>query len=386
LLLTADRIYNGKQWLPSGSAIEVAEDGTIVAIHEQASNTEAIHYSGVITPGFVNVHCHLELSHMKDVIPQHTGLIPFLQQVMQKRGIHSEEEKKVARHAAFQELRNNGVVAVGDIANTFDTSDLRSSGAMHFHTFVEAIGFNPQPQKQFDYALHVYEQFKAQHQPDTTRLSQSIVPHAPYSISQAMFTLIDKHDSSSILSIHNQESKAEDEFYLLKKGTVRELLSSLGINDEFFIPSGKSSLQTYLQWISNTHPVIFVHNTYTTLTDVEVANTLINEVYWCLCPKANLYIENTVPDVPMFIKANADICIGTDSLSSNTELSILSELKTIKRHFPSIDWEQLLKWGTYNGAKALRLSDIVGSIEPGKKPGLVHISSLNGDSSIKVIA
>ena len=119
--------------------------------------------------------------------------------------------------------------------------------------------------------------------------------------------------------------------------------------------------------------MIFVHNTFTTTTDIEVAQTLLKNVYWCLCPNANLYIENTLPDIAMLAKHGNTICIGTDSLASNHQLSILAELQAIKDHYPSIDWETLLRWGTFNGSLALQMNDIAGTIEPGKQPGLMHL-------------
>jgi len=371
MLVTAARIHNGKNWLPQGSVLEVTKDGTITGIMNNAGNEDVKHYDGIICPGFVNVHCHLELSHMKGAIPEHTGLIPFLKQVAFTRNNHTEEEKTLARHEAFRAMLDNGIVAVGDIANTSDTLDLRTTGKMLFHSFVEAIGFSEQPQKQFEYAVTTYETFAAAGDGQ----QQSIVPHAPYSVSKQLFQLINDFDATSIISIHNQESLAEDEYYAYKKGDVTDLLQTIGINDDFFQPSGKSSLQTYLPSFASSHPMIFVHNTYTTATDIEYAKAHNSNAHWCLCPNANLYIENTLPDVNMLMQHTADICIGTDSLSSNHRLSVLAELHTIKNNFPSIDWGVLLSWATYNGAKALQMDRQLGCIEAGKKPGLVLLDN-----------
>lgn len=373
MLITATRIHNGKNWLPEGSVIDIAADGKIVAITEKNDGQDVKHYDGVICPGFVNAHCHLELSHMKGEIPEHTGLIPFLKQVALTRNNYTEEQKVTARHEAFRTMKDNGVVAVGDIANTTETLDLRVQNKIHFHSFVEALGFTPDPQRQFDYSVAVYHALEAQQQ-EEKYLRQSIVPHAPYSVSQQLFSLIDKFDGQSLMCIHNQESHAEDEYYLTKKGAVRDLLETIGIDDTFFQPSGKTSLQTYLQWLSPLHPFIFVHNTYTNRADIDIAQTLLKQVYWCLCPNANLYIENTLPDIPMLIEECDNICIGTDSLSSNHQLSVLEELHTIKNQYPGTDWKQLLTWATYNGACALQMEDVIGSIEPGKMPGLVLLS------------
>lgn len=187
MLLTASRIHNGYKWLPEGTIIETEDNGSIKAIHPKDSITGATHYDGVLAPGFVNAHCHLELSHMKGVIPEHTGLITFLQNVMFKRNGFTDEQKNEARRQEFESMLNNGIVAVGDICNANDTLEQRASGKMHFHSFVEAIGFNESPQKQFDYAVSVEQNFAAQKEGGKL-LRQSIVPHAPYSVYPPFFS------------------------------------------------------------------------------------------------------------------------------------------------------------------------------------------------------
>ncbi len=109
-----------------------------------------------------------------------------------------------------------------------------------------------------------------------------------------------------------------------------------------------------------------------------------------MCPGVfapNMYIEHQLPDVEMFMQQHARICIGTDSLASNHQLSVLAELQTLKKYFPSLDWETMLTWATYNGACALQMDDLIGSIEPGKQPGIVQILNMESpDPHIKVIA
>jgi aminodeoxyfutalosine deaminase len=374
--ITADRIHNGNKWLPKGTTIEVAEDGRIVAFHSKPVEG-ARFYNGILTPGFINVHCHLELSHMKGVAKEGTGLIPFLKNIPQYRNNFSEEEKKEARHKAFEEMLANGIVAVGDIANTTDTLDLRSMDRIHFQTFVEALGFaETSSNKAFGYALNTYEVFAAQ-QPQTKQLLQAIVPHAPYSVSTSLFRLIDNHQPGTVLSIHNQESEEENRFFINKEGAIRELLQALGIDDSHFRPTGKPSLESYLQHLSHTRPYIFVHNTYTDINDIDFACAYAGETYWCLCPNANLFIESRLPDIDTFVNEGLNICIGSDSLASNHKLSVLSELETIKKHYPHISWETLIKWGTSNGADALQMHNIAGSLEVGKTPGILLLKGID---------
>ena len=386
MYISATRIHNGHQWLPSGTTLEVDKDGTIISILNAAPVDETVFYLGDIVPGFVNAHCHTELSHMKGLLPEHTGLIPFLKSVPFRRNEKSAEEKKEARLAALEEMVANGIVAVGDIANTSDSLDIRSLDKMHFHSFVEALGFSEvNAARSFGFAMQSYEAFEGQEQSHKI-LRQSITPHAPYSVSPALFRMIDVLERDSIISIHNQESEAESEYYVSKEGQVKELLQALNIDDTLFQPTGQSSLRSYMDWLSVGHPFLFVHNTYTPREDVQFIKTKLRQAFWCLCPNANLYIENRLPDIDMFIQEEVNICIGTDSLASNHQLSILAELYSIKEHYPHINWETMITWATYNGAWALQMQETIGTIAPGKKPGILHITGLEQTAGTPVIS
>ncbi len=383
--VTAKLVHNGHGWLPEGSVVELDDAGTVTAVSDYVS-PETTFYEGVLAPGFVNAHCHLELSHMKGFIPEHTGLIPFLKMIPMHRNSFGDDVKLKARHKALDELEVNGVVAVGDIANTTETLDLRALDKLHFYSFIESIGFNEDRAVQsFEYAQKLYHSFAAQEEKNKL-LRQTIVPHAPYSVSSSLFKLIDMHTHDVIISIHNQESAEEDKYYTAKEGAITHLLTALGIDDSFFNPTGRSSIQSYLEWMSPNHPFIFVHNTFTRHLDVQYAHSRLNEVYWCLCPNANIYIENALPDIHMFVNESANICIGTDSLASNSRLSVLSELCCIKQHYPGIPWEVLLTWATRNGARALQMTDVVGTIGIGKQPGILQITDIDSRSpSVKRI-
>ena len=373
--ITANKIHNGYKWLPPKSVLEVTEHGEIIAIHDNwVEGTTK--YEGVIIPGFVNAHCHLELSHMKGVVPEHTNLVPFLQTIPKHRNDFSDTQKKEARHLAYLEMLSNGIVAVGDIANTPETTDVKSLDLMHTLTFVEAIGFiEGRAEKSFENAKLVYDQFAGI--TNGSKVQQQIItPHAPYSVSKGLFGLINNFNIKSIISIHNQESEEENKFYTDKTGDILSLFAALGINIDGFVPSGKTSINTYTDWLSASHQMLFVHNTNTKQEEIQFVQQKFNNVFWCFCPNANLYIENKLPNIPIFIAEQANICIGTDSLASNHQLSLLNELQTLKAHFPQISWETLLKWGTINGAKALKMDQVVGSFEVGKKPGIIQVVGL----------
>jgi cytosine/adenosine deaminase-related metal-dependent hydrolase len=130
-----------------------------------------------------------------------------------------------------------------------------------------------------------------------------------------------------------------------------------------------------------------VHNTFTSLEDLQWATSQASNLFWCTCPNANLYIEDRLPDYNFFINEKAKVTIGTDSLASNKSLSVLDELKTISSHNPQIPLQTLLSWGTINGAEFLGRTEL-GTIEKGKKPGLnllINNEGLNLTRNTEVI-
>jgi cytosine/adenosine deaminase-related metal-dependent hydrolase len=134
-----------------------------------------------------------------------------------------------------------------------------------------------------------------------------------------------------------------------------------------------------LPFFNNGQTIFLVHNTFMPEEDIVWANDYAAanglKLVYCICINANLYIENKVPPIDLLIKHNCHIVLGTDSYSSNWQLSIAKEIESIQEHFPHIPLETVLKWATGNGAKALQMDNELGSFEKGEKPGLVLIDN-----------
>lgn len=354
--------------------------GMIKAVYteEQAKERDIdniTHYEGLLSPGFVNTHCHLELSNLKGEIAKGTGLPEFVQSVIKLRRA-DEDELNRAMIDADAELYAQGVVAVGDISNLPISKALKSESSIYYFTFLELMGFNPVIAKK---AMESARQLKDEWSP----LPVSLVPHAPYSVSAELFGEITSYSrfQDGPLSIHNQETADENLFFEQKAGGFLELFKFLGQDISFYTPSGKTSLQTYLPLLAPQLKTLLVHNTYTSAADVAYATGIHPNLYWCLCPKANLYIENRLPDVNMMRKAGIRITLGTDSLASNDGLSILSEMNVLQEHF-DVPVEELLRWATFNGAEFLEIAQRFGSFEEGKQPGVNLIDFTEKDGKV----
>jgi len=363
----ADPVKNG--------IITVDDFGKIIAVSDQPSDhhdPDVEKLEGIICPGFINTHCHLELSHLIDKVSPKTGLVEFIKNL---QAIRQSDDKEIEAAAvkADADMYNNGIVAVGDISNSSITAKIKLTSKIYYHTFVEVFSFLPErAEETFEKALVLTEEFKPQ--------SVSVTPHAPYSVSKELFRLIKNYSDHhvNILSIHNQECDDENKFYRYKLGGFVGLYKHFNIDISFFKPQARNSLQSIIPLLTSNQPVLMVHNTCTNLKDIYFIKRFDKKINWCFCPNANLFIENKLPKIDLFLNQGANITLGTDSLASNNKLCILNEMRTIQQHFPSLDISHLIKWATLNGAKFLGIDDEKGSIEVGKTPGLNFISNLDG--------
>jgi cytosine/adenosine deaminase-related metal-dependent hydrolase len=357
--------------------ISFDETGKILEISQPEFNVQEIagieFYAGILVPGFVNTHCHLELSHMKSAIPMHTGLHGFVSKIAAGREADEETIRKAAENADIR-MWYNGIAAIGDISNTDYTFEIKRKSKIAYHTFIEIFStITELAQIKFDAALELHKNL------DNKGLPSSIVPHAPYSVSPEMFRLISNYalEKKHFFSIHNQESHSENELFLSKSGKLHDTLKELGVNFDAIPQTGKNSLESVINQIDKSIRCLLVHNTYSTRKDIELASNHFQELYLALCPNANLYIENKLPDIKLFRQLGQKITIGTDSLASNHQLSVLEEMKTISHNFPGIPLEEILEWATFNGAEALGFIDSLGSFETGKSPGINLITNMD---------
>lgn len=369
--LTADTIYPISSAPLSGKVLVVGSDGSISAIIDAGTidSGKVEHYEGFICPGFVNTHCHLELSYMKGTIDPGGGLHHFIKEV-EKLKKPADEAIAGATADADQEMHRKGIVAVGDICNTSHTFKLKERSPLYYHNFLEVYAFDPaRAQAAFDKGLQLRQLLPAGG-------PCAIVPHAPYSVSAGLLELIAQYalKHNSILSMHNQETPDEDRFFLEKKGSILERLQYFGIDTSRWEAPGTTSLRYVLPRLPAANKLLLVHNTFTPQADVHFAQGHHKNLYWCLCPNANLFIEECLPDIDMLRKNNCRITLGTDSYASNRSLNILDEIRTIQKQYPALPLEELLKWATWNGAEFLQIQAQFGSIEINKRPGLNLVS------------
>lgn len=272
---------------------------------------------------------------------------------------------------ADNEMIKEGVVLCADICNSSLTFDFKKDSKVKYINLLEVFGIDSfKAQKRMDEILQVAK--KA----DGEKLPWWIVPHAVYSISLPLFSLIKNYTSTNkVTSVHFLESEDEIAFIADHSGPLMEAYKK-------FLPpihepsTAKDHISAVLEEITGYGNLMLVHNTQIKRDQIIKLRQRAN-LYYCLCPNSNMFIGRTIPPAGLLSDEGCDIVIGTDSLSSNSALSILEELKTLQQYFPEISMGKIISWATINGARALCEDSWAGSIEPGKKPGLVLIKNLD---------
>ncbi len=368
---TSNHIHTGSGWAKPNTVVITDAAGVIVDLVARAEAGDDVQIlNGIICPGFINAHCHTELSHLKGKIEKGNGLMRFVQNVMQLR--HDSDSIQEAIYSADTAMYNQGIVAVGDICNGTDSVEVKLNSKIMYHNFIEVAGVvSAAAEQRFLSAKKTLNDFV-----ENGLTASTLAAHAPYSVSEPLFKLVNKATAHNLTTIHMQEAKAENDWFRHGKGGVMELYNTLGLQVDALEKQYGSSLQYALQMYDKQQQLLMVHNTYTEQTDIDFATEWCPEqvasLHYILCPAANLFIENTLPQVDLLLKSNLSIAIGTDSLASNDRLDMVAEMYLLQQ---SVSTEVLLNWATSGGASALQLNDRFGYLKKGTTPGLVLIEN-----------
>ena len=365
-----------------GGSVTVDGDGTVLAVGEADGSEDEV-LSGALAPGFVNAHCHLELSYMKGLFRKGTGMAGFIDQINELRDVKPRAERLKDISYWLDLMWKRGVSAMADISNCADTFSIKASHPMYSRTFLEVFGDDPAR------AGEVMSSARALcAEAASLGLDAAPTPHSCYTMSPELLRLSSEAAlEAGWLSYHSEESSEEDELIRSGSGKMWENRVRNGIKTPPV--TGGSSLEYFFDILSGIHPapfnerILLVHEVCMDEKGVDLVEAMApGNCFVALCPLSNLFIHNTLPDIDMLWRRGVKLCVGTDSLSSNDDLDMVGELFCIQEHFPAIPLGTLLGWACANGAEFLGKEGVLGSITHGKKPGIVHITNLSPDGRL----
>ena len=358
--------------------IKIDDNGVIIEIgslDKECEDTEF--YNGVLCPGFINAHCHIELSHLKGYFKEATGMSGFINQINELRLTVGKEERLAALNVQMKQLYAQGVSGMGDISNCSESFEAKKNSQIITRTYLELFGSEPKDATEVLNSGKELEKVAKEY-----GIDGAIAPHSCYTMSPELLANA-AHEGlkSGYISYHNQESPEEEDLVIRGTGALAENYKGRGLSTPPV--TGKSALIYFIDRVLSLSAspvkgrILLVHNVVTNKESIDYAKKHLENTYWAICPLSNIFIHRQLPPLDLMREENLKICVGTDSLSSNKILSIAEEIKSIQTNFPNIPLTEILTWCTQNGAEAIGAEKRLGSFEVGKKPGIVLIENVD---------
>jgi len=316
----------------------------------------------IILPALVNAHTHLELSALRFKISPSSGdFISWVKNVIKLKENLSLVEIKESAKAVLYHFWKEGIGIVGDVGNTALTLDLLCNSTFYGYFFHEVISFKGG-----------YNLKEIQVKSPSPNFKITYSAHAPYSVSPLLLQAIKSYNKKrkKLFCIHCAESIEEIKFLEKGEGPLLEFLKERGQWNENFVPPRVSPIKYLNSLKLLDEDTLLVHVIHIDEKDLEILKNTKPKI--CICLKSNLFIGVGIPRLKELLSAGLDVCIGTDSLASNDQISIWEEMKTIYTYYPDISPEEILKIATFKGAKVLGF-DKMGAILAGYNPNMLVV-------------
>jgi cytosine/adenosine deaminase-related metal-dependent hydrolase len=326
---------------------------------------------GVLLPGLVNAHCHLELSHLAGRLEAAgEGFVPWVEAVVGSRGRLADDRVADAAAAAIEALEAAGTAAVGDVSNTLVHLERLRASSLHAVVFLELVSWDPAKARE---TLAWGERRLAAHRESLRPgLELRLAAHAPHSVAPALLRLLAERGGPA--AIHLAESPEEARFLGEGGGPWAGFLASRGLGHVRFDPPGASPVR-YADGLGVLHGrLVAAHGVQVDAADrVLLAERGVNVV---LCPRSNARLGVGTADVPGLRAAGVKLALGSDSLASAPSLDVLDDAVALHRLFPALAPAALLRMATLGGAEALGFPEL-GAIAPGRRAAFAYAAAAN---------
>ena len=350
-------------------------DGRILSVGQCSEGEDVL--KGALAPGFVNAHCHVELSHLHKKFRKGTGMAGFIDQINELRDWAGKEAKTALVKEWMDKMWADGVSAMADISNDDSSFDVKKSHNMYTRTFLEVFGNEPEMCEGVMADVTALNKVA-----DEAGIDAAPTPHSCYTMSpQLLSASAGAGLEKGFISYHSQESQEEEDLLRSGSGAMYENRKRSGMSTPPV--TGESSLKYFIDRLADAAPapyeqhILLVHNVCLAQDDIDAAKKLMKNVYWAICPLSNIFIHNALPPIDLMRKNGLAVALGTDSLSSNDDLDMVKEMYCLHKNFPEVPMSEILTWASLNGARFLAMDDVLGSFEAGKKPGIVRIHNVD---------
>jgi cytosine/adenosine deaminase-related metal-dependent hydrolase len=325
----------------------------------------------LLLPGLVNAHTHLELTHLAGLVPPKGDFVGWLGQVA-TRAREQADNRDTAERAVLQgsDLSlTEGVTTIGDVSRwPALTRPLLAGGPLRVVSFGEVIAIGTLRDR-----LGPRLAAAADRTHDSAHLRAGVSPHAPYTLEpEALQACADRAAGDHLaLCMHLTETAYEIEFTTALAGPLRQHLEALGVWDDRVPRPGRRPIDFAAACGILAPHALLAHVNYA--TDHELDRIAASGAHVAYCPRTHHAFGHPPHRFLDMLQRGINVCIGTDSLASNPSLSVVEELRFLRRRYPDLPVGTLIELGTIHGARALGLANTVGAVAPGMAADLVAV-------------
>lgn len=347
--------------IPHGT-LEV-EAGRIVRLRRQAPPNSRQLGNVALIPGLVNAHTHLEFSTLAAPFPASDSFADWIRQVVNWRRSQTAPPAAAIQQGLAESLRA-GTTLLGEIATAGWTgADYQGAAVPRTVIFQESLSLDP---NRIAELTEVAQHHLAESNPAIGGPTRGLSPHAPYTVHPALFEELialanETHDTPC--AMHLAESLEELELLAADQGPLRRLLEDFGVwRDGLF---GRRSVAEFVHRLIELPRPLLIHGNF--LSD-ELVFLLAQHPHATLvyCPRTHAHFGHDRQPWLQLLQLGGSVAIGTDSRASNPDLSLFRELQFLAERHPEFPQTDLLRLGTYEGARALGWAKHVGSLTAGK--------------------
>lgn len=355
--------------LLDGEVVRAA--GPASEVLPRAADVRAERVRGVLLPGLVNAHTHVELSGMRGKTPPGAGFVPWLESLQRARAEEMEEERDAAIDVAIAQMREAGVVGVGEVTNGLSAwSRLSRSFVGTIWHEVFALD-RARGRKQ----VELLSEARDAAAPGNARLRWVPSPHALYSTHPDVVRALLELAGDAPITIHLAEHAAERAFVKDGSGPLLGFYSARGLAEiaRAFPVAGTHPIAAARALGLLRKGAALVH-----LSDArpeELEGLSESGAIVVLCPRSNLTIETRLPPLVALRVAGVPIALGTDSLASAPSLDPLADARALFERNPEVPAAELVAAATWGGAQAIGWPSL-GRFVPGAAPGVLLVEGL----------
>jgi len=385
-----DAAEDGAVILQRGRVVEVATGGAAARL-VRAATVPVVDVPGLLAPGLVDAHAHVELSALHGRVPSKGGFVPWIAALIRERDATPRADLIAAAQRGAAALARSGVTTVGDIDSLGWIEGALVDSPLRWVFLREVLdgGRSARAAR----VLAALDAFLAEAQrvaesrtsvggsPGGLRL-RGLSPHAPHTVSATLMRALGARRAGNAVQVHWAETTEEVQFLASGGGPFERLLGSASHFQRLLGPRRPTTGLARLASAGLLEGVSLVHGNHPGPAEpTQIAAAGASVVH---CPGTHRFFGREPFPWRVYQEAGVTLALGTDSLASNDELDMLRELTLARSAMPEVDPREFVAAATRGGALALGLggrprrpleAPALGRIDPGAVADLVEFEA-----------